>query len=161
MSLARASYNVSDTGTLNIDFFFSSEFGGPKYYRLYTSFDFLTYNTNTNYGLKLFDSDGNASYDSRVPEAILEDFLNVGTSEGIITHKAINTPWYAMNLFPIAWSSQPVVGGSVFFTRGLVQRSSTETEILYFPHLFTEAPATQTVDPFPSAVPMVTSLGLD
>lgn len=162
LTLGTSDYDPSLTGPQNINFEFLSSISGPKDYRLYTTFDFEQYTASSDYGMKLFDSSGTISYDSRVPEAVLEDVLNVGASDGIITHSSVSTPFYAINLFPVSQGNVPVAGStsSVFIRRGLVQRSSTETETVFNAVLGISQFRSREPKNFASSVPIVTSLGL-
>ena len=155
-------YYSSGTAPIQATISFASTDGGSKDYRLYTSFDFQSYSTTTDFGLKLFDSGGNISYDSRVPEAILEEKLDIPDVNGTLTHKAISEPWYAINMFPTDFRIIPLSGGnSVLQVRGLGQSSPNQTYVGYFPLVFLPFSTTQASNPYEGVVPIVTSLGLD
>jgi len=161
LTLGPSNYDPTVSGPSNVDIKFFSSFSGPKEYRLYTTFDFESYSTTTNFGMKLFSPDGNISYDSRVPEAIFEDLLQITTSNETITHSSISTPFYAINLFPVSQGLSPIGGGrSVFRRRGLQQISSTEREILFIDMLIINQFQSQSPTNFASNVPIVTSLGI-
>jgi len=153
-------WNSDGNNLSDIQFF--STLPGPKNYRLYTTFNFSSYTIDTNYGMQLFGESGNVIYDSRVPEAIYIDLLNIPAStSGSINHKAISDCWYPINTFPASFeiiSSPPV--GEIFF-RGIQQVSSTESKVIEFDAGLITASGDNTGNAYQGLMPIITSLGLD
>jgi len=155
-------YYSSGTSPIQTTISFASDDGGSKDYRLYTTFDFQSYSTSTNFGLKLFDTGGAVSYDSRVPEAILIDALNIPSTDGTITHNSVAEPWYAINMFPTDYSigPGPTLQTNVLIARGFKQVSSTQTEISEYNLFLLAAGNTVGSQKYGGVMPIVTSIKL-
>jgi len=142
---------------------FVSSHPGPKFYRLYAQYDLRTYSTSTNYGFKLFSEDGNVAYDSRVPEAILTDVLEIpAQNNAIISHAVASPAWYAINVFPTNFVFVPFNNTTTLrvFSRGFRQLSSTETETDFALIGLTSGNAAE-FDTYSGKMPIVKSLSLD
>lgn len=142
---------------------FGSDFSGPKEWKLYTPFYFENYSTSTNYGIKMFTASGDVAYDSRVKEAKLVDFLQLGDTYETYTHNPVSPAWYAINTFPVNLSIGPGPGGQggllTFLQASLKQISSTETTTGYAEVQVVSGSVSSTTfnPPYPSAVPIVVS----
>lgn len=160
ISTASSNYDTIGSSPSDVDMLFYSDSGTTKYWRLYTSFDYSTYSVSTNYGLILKTGAGTVAYDSRVPEAILVDVLDIPSSDGSVFHNSASPAWYAINLFPGNAEILPVNSQySAFTTRCMRQKSSTETETL--PKFIYKLPSgAQYSSNYGSSMPIVTSLGL-
>lgn len=142
---------------------FVSSSGGPKSYRLYAEYDLQSYSTTTAYGIKLFTPDGSVAYDSRVPEAILTDVLDIpAENDSIITHVSSSPAWYALNMFPTNFIFIPFNDTTTLrvFSRGFRQISSTQTETDYALIGLTSGSAAE-FNTYSGKMPIVRSPGLD
>ena len=152
---------VNQGGETGISFWSTSS--GPKNYRLYTTFNFSNEISPTNYGINLFDGSGNKVYDSRAPEAIFVDLLNIpSTNSASINHSTTNDCWYAISSFPMSFriTGQTNQLAQIFF-RGVQQTSPSSTNVVDFYAGLIRSSGENGPNFYEGAMPIVTSLGLD
>jgi len=126
----------------NNTFTLTSELNTTKKYKIYADYSFDSYNVSTDYGVKIFNSSGDVSYDSRVKEAVyLDHFVYAFSYDSnefeIFSHESVSETWYSVStlIIPVVYAlardgqGNPII---MSYRPGLKQTSSGQAEKYYF-----------------------------
>jgi len=120
-----------------------------KEYKYFAPFSFGSFSTETDFGATIFDENGVLIYDTRVPECKIKDTFPVGDATQTVSHAAVGTAWYSLNLFPVDFSVVPSgqPSNNIIILKSFQQLSSTSLEINVSAFLIATNRTTQALAP--------------